>query len=146
MKVPLKVMKETRSNVLQPALHELILMDMVEIYRASDAESKERLGYRAKYVADVIFGEPPDSAGFIIVEIPPEMKTSPHSHGVLAELFVIMGKTKMGVADALYDLSKGDVIVVEPGESHWFETPPGAGVDVIAIKMPNLKDDKIEAT
>ena len=146
MKAPLKAMKETRSNVLQPALHELILIDMVEIYKVSDTESKERLGYRAKYVADVIFGEPPDSAGFIIVEIPPEMKTSPHSHGVLAEVFVIMGKTKMGVADTLYDLSKGDVIVVEPGESHWFETPPGASVDVIAIKMPNLKDDKIEVT
>jgi quercetin dioxygenase-like cupin family protein len=120
-------------------------MDMVEIYRASDAESKERLGYEARYVADMVFKDPPDSAGFIIVKIEPEMKTSPHSHGVLAEVFVIMGKTKMGVADMLYDMNEGDVVVVEPGEFHWFETPAGPDVDVIAIKMPNLKDDKIEA-
>ncbi len=120
-------------------------MDMVEIYRAADADSKERLGYGAKYVADLAFKDPPDSAGFIIVKIPPSMKTSPHSHGVLAEVFVIMGKTKMGVEDTLYDVDKGDVIVVKPGEFHWFETPTGPDVDVIAIKMPNLKDDKIEA-
>lgn len=120
-------------------------MDMVEIYRASDAESRERLGYAVKYVADIVFNEPPDSAGFIIVKIPPEMKTSPHSHGVLTEVFVIMGKTKMGVADTLYDMNEGDVVVVEPGEFHWFETPAGADVGVIAIKIPNLEDDKIEA-
>ena len=120
-------------------------MDMVEIYRASDAESKERLGYGAKYVADIVFKEPPDSAGVIIVKIPPEMKTSPHSHGVIVEVFVIMGTTKMGVADTLYDMNEGDVVVVEPGEFHWFETPTGPDVDVIAIKMPNLKDDKMEA-
>jgi quercetin dioxygenase-like cupin family protein len=120
-------------------------MVMVEIYRVADAESKERLGYEAKYVADIVLTGPPDSAGFIIVKIPPEMKTSPHSHGVLAEVFVIMGKTKMGVEDTLYDVNEGDVVVVEPGEFHWFETPAGPDVDVIAIKMPNLKDDKIDA-
>ncbi|MFX1415853.1 MAG: cupin domain-containing protein, partial [Promethearchaeota archaeon] len=80
-----------------------------------------------------------------VVKIPPEMKTSPHSHGVLAEVFAVIGKTKMGVADTLYDLDEGDVVVVEPGESHWFETPTGPDVVLIAIKMPNLKDDKIEA-
>ncbi|MFX1265365.1 MAG: cupin domain-containing protein [Promethearchaeota archaeon] len=145
MKVRIDVVRWIRSNVLQPVPHELILMDMVEIYRASVAESRERLGYRAKYVADIVFKEPPDSAGFIIVKIPPEMKTSPHSHGILSEVFVMMGKTKMGVADTLYDLDEGDVVVVEPREFHWFETPNGPDVDVIAIKMPNLKEDKIEA-
>ncbi|MHA2380346.1 MAG: cupin domain-containing protein [Candidatus Thorarchaeota archaeon] len=119
---------------------------MVKIYRVSETELKGRLGYGVRYVADLVFKEPLDSAGFIIVKIPPEMKTFPHSHGVLSEAFVIMSKTKMGVAETLYDLNEGDVVVVEPGEFHWFETPPGTDVNVIAVKMPNLKDDKIEGT
>ncbi len=117
---------------------------MVEIHRASDTELKGRLGYGVRYVANLTFKKPLKSSGFIIVKIPPEMKTSPHSHSVLTEVFVIMSKTRMGVSKTVYDLNEGDVVVVEPGESHWFETPSGPDVDVIAVKMPNLKDDKVE--
>jgi mannose-6-phosphate isomerase-like protein (cupin superfamily) len=117
---------------------------MVKVYRASEINLKNRAGYGVKYVADIGFEKPIESAGFILVKIPPQMKTSPHAHGRLEEAFVIMNPTKMGVNETLYDLDEGDVVLVEPGEWHWFETPDGEVVNIIAVKLPNLKDDKIE--
>ncbi len=117
---------------------------MVKIYRASEAKLKGRAGYGVKYVADIGFEKSIDSAGFILVKIPPQMKTTPHAHGKLEEAFVIMNPTRMGVDETLYDLEVGDVVLVGPGEWHWFETPDGEDVNIIAVKLPNLKDDKIE--
>ncbi|MHA2300899.1 MAG: cupin domain-containing protein [Candidatus Thorarchaeota archaeon] len=117
---------------------------MVKVYRASEIDLKGRAGYGVKYIADIAFENPIDSAGFILVKIPPQMKTTPHAHGRLEEAFMIMNPTKMGVDETLYDLDEGDVVLVEPGEWHWFETPDGEDVSIIAVKLPNLKDDKIE--
>jgi len=117
---------------------------MVKVYRASEAEVKSRAGYGAKYVADISFKNPVENAGFILVKIPPTMKTNPHAHGKLEEAFMIMNPTIMGVDETLYELDEGDVVLVEPGERHWFQTPDGGAVTIIAVKLPNLKDDKIE--
>jgi mannose-6-phosphate isomerase-like protein (cupin superfamily) len=117
---------------------------MVKVYKASEVELKGRAGYGVKYVADIALANPIESAGFILVRIPPEMKTTPHAHGKLDEAFMIMNPTRMGVDEILFDLDEGDVVLVEPGERHWFETPNGGDVMILAVKLPNLKDDKIE--
>jgi mannose-6-phosphate isomerase-like protein (cupin superfamily) len=88
---------------------------MVKVHRASKANLKGRAGYGVKYVAN------------------------------LEEAFVILNPTTMGVNETYYNLDEGDVVVVEPGEWHWFETPKGDDVNIIAVKLPNLMDDKIEA-
>jgi mannose-6-phosphate isomerase-like protein (cupin superfamily) len=124
-------------------------MDMrflVKVWRASDVEMIGLAGYSRKYVADVRFKESLQNGGFIYVRIPGGMKTDPHAHGTLEEIFIIMNKTMMGVGDQLLDVNQGDVVLVEPGEAHWFETPEGDDVVVIAIKFPNLKDDKIQVS
>lgn len=117
---------------------------MVKVYRASEVELKGRAGYGVKYVADIALTNPIESAGFILVRIPPEMKTTPHAHGKLDEAFMIMNPTRMGVDETLFDLDEGDVVLVEPGERHWFETPNGGDVIILAVKLPDLKDDKIK--
>jgi mannose-6-phosphate isomerase-like protein (cupin superfamily) len=117
---------------------------MVKVYRASEVELKDRAGYGVKYVADIALTYPIESAGFILVRIPPEMKTTPHAHGKLDEAFMIMNPTRMGVDETLFDLDEGDVVLVEPGERHWFETPNGGDVVILAVKLPDLKDDKIK--
>ncbi|MFW9803308.1 MAG: cupin domain-containing protein [Candidatus Thorarchaeota archaeon] len=117
---------------------------MVKVYRASEVDLKGRAGYGVKYVADIGFTSPIENAGFILVKIPPDKKTTPHAHGYLEEAFVIMNPTRMGVDETLYDLNEGDVVLVQPGERHWFETPDGEDVTIIAVKLPNLKNDKIE--
>ncbi len=110
----------------------------------SDAESVERAGYKAQYVADLEFKHTPSSAGVIIVDIPEGMKTTPHAHEYLEELFIPMNRTRMGIDDSVIELEKGDVVLVASNEKHWFETYSNERVRVIAIKFPNLKDDKIE--
>ena len=116
---------------------------LVKVWRASDAKMIGMAGYGRKYVADVEFKESLKNGGFIYVKIPGGMKTHSHAHEILEEVFIIMNRTKMGVGGQLLDVDEGDVVLVEPGEAHWFETPEGDDVVVIAIKFPNLKDDKM---
>ena len=116
---------------------------MVKLFRASETELISHGAYDRRYVADVVFKQPINSAGFIWVKIPGGVETIPHAHEHLEEAFVIMSKTKMGVGSELLNLDVGDVVITEPGEAHWFLTPDGEDVTIIAIKLPNLKDDKV---
>ena len=130
-----------RNVLLDPNVMDVELL--VKVWRASDVKMIGMAGYGRKYVADVEFKESLKNGGFIYVKIPGGMKTHPHAHEILEEVFIIMNKTKMGVGDQLLDVDQGDVVLVEPREAHWFETPEGNDVVVIAIKFPNLKDDKM---
>jgi mannose-6-phosphate isomerase-like protein (cupin superfamily) len=120
-------------------------MEMVKVYRASDSELVGMGGYGRKYVADLKFRRKLDTAGFIWVKIPGGMKTDPHLHKELEEAFFFVDSTKMGVGNQLLEVNEGDVVVVEPGEAHWFETAEDHDARVVAIKFPNLKTDKVEA-
>ncbi len=134
----------TRSVLLNTNVMDVKLL--VKIWRASDVKMIGMAGYGRKYVADVEFKESLKNGGFIYVKIPGGMKTHPHAHGILEEVFIIMNRTKMSVGGQLLDVDHGDVVLVEPGEAHSFETPEGDDVVVIAIKFPNLKDDKISSS
>ncbi len=116
---------------------------MTRIYRASEVELIEGGGYSRRYIADVHFRFAIKSAGLINVHIPGGIKTQPHAHTQLEEIFIIMGKTRMGVGDQIYELTKGDIVVADPGEAHWFETYPDQPIEIFAIKCPNIKDDKV---
>ncbi|MHA1961853.1 MAG: cupin domain-containing protein [Candidatus Thorarchaeota archaeon] len=118
---------------------------MVRLYKASEVEIRGRFGYGVKYVAEVAFREKPENGMFIHVRIPRGMKTGPHSHKILEEVFVAIDSTQMGVGNELLQLEEGDVVLVEPGEPHWFEAPEEHDVRVIAIKFPNIEDDKVES-
>ncbi len=115
----------------------------MRVYRISDSETKGRSGYSASYVADLTLGNPSDTVGVIEVRIPKRTKTEPHAHAVLEEAFIVMNRTRMGVGNTLLDLEAGDVVLASPGEPHWFETYDDEDVTLIALKMPNLKNDKI---
>lgn len=116
---------------------------MVQIYRSKDTELIGLAGYGRKYVADINFRAALDTAGVIYVRIPASYKTTPHTHMNLEEIFVVMNSTRMGVNNDIYDLEEGDAVLIEPGEPHWFEAPDENDVVIIAIKCPNLKNDKV---
>lgn len=120
------------------------MIDVVKVYRASETELVGMAGYGRKYVADVRFRRKLDTAGFIWVKIPGGMKTDAHKHERLEEAFFFVDSAKMGVGDQILQVNEGDVVVVEPGEAHWFETEEDHDVRVVAIKFPNLKTDKVE--
>ena len=116
---------------------------MVKVYRTSDAKEMARAGYSAKYVADIRFRNKIDDGGFIMVSIPPGTKTSPHIHKKLEEVFVALSHLEMHINDAHIQLEVGDIVIAEPGESHSFSAYPLSEAKLLAIKFPNLKDDKV---
>ena len=116
---------------------------MVRIFRAEDSVKASKEGYEASYVADLTFGKSIDSCGVILVDIQENGKTSPHAHEHLEEVFVAMTKIRMIINDTRYDLNEGDVVIVAPNEAHSFETEQNETGRILALKFPNLKDDKV---
>ncbi len=115
----------------------------MRVYNKSKAPQKTGSGYVASYVADIMLNDKTETAGVIIVSVQKGVTTVPHAHGVLEELFIPMNNVKIGVGEALLELEPGDAVLVEAYEKHWFEAPADEDVTIIAIKLPNLKDDKL---
>lgn len=117
---------------------------MVELFRALESEEIIKSGYGAKYVADIQFLRKVESGGFILVTIPAGAKSSPHIHRELQEVFVALTTLTMQIDEKILQLEPGDIVLVEPGESHCFSASEMADSVVLAIKFPNLKEDKID--
>lgn len=119
---------------------------MVRIYRATDSEKIARAGYDARYIADLTFMQSLNSCGVIIVDIESTARSSPHSHSLLEEVFIAVTEIQLYIGDTCYNLNEGDVIIVEPGELHSFQTKTNKSARIIALKFPNIKDDKVVPT
>ena len=118
---------------------------MVKIFKASDSEEIHKKGYTAKYVADVEFQRSLDTGGFILVTVDAGKKSEPHAHGELEEIFVIISDMTMIIDSVEHELEKGDVVLVSPNETHSFEATADSPASMIAIKFPNLKDDRVSS-
>lgn len=119
---------------------------MVTIFKIADSEEIIKKGYTANYVADVEFRQKLDSGGFILVTVKPGGKSEPHAHRKLEEIFVILSNLRMIIDTITYELEKGDVVLVAPNEFHSFEALTTSAAQVLAIKFPNLKDDKVDSS
>ncbi|MGY5872472.1 MAG: cupin domain-containing protein [Candidatus Thorarchaeota archaeon] len=120
----------------------VLMVRMVRIFKASGIDPIEKKGYSAKYVADIVFRKDLNSAGFILVTIPAGERTEPHMHEELEEVFVVLSDLRMTIDSEEYDLENGDVIVVSPNELHSFSASTDSSASLLAIKFPNLKDDR----
>ncbi len=116
---------------------------MVRIFRSADAERSTKAGYIASYIADLTFMQSLDSCGVILVEIEGKEKSSPHSHEQLQEVFVALSEISVYVDGICQDLKQGDVVMVEPGENHSFASKTSESGRLLALKFPNIKDDKV---
>jgi quercetin dioxygenase-like cupin family protein len=116
---------------------------MVHIFRSADAERVTRAGYEARYIADLTFMQSLDNCGVILVEIEGTGRSSPHSHEQLQEVFVALTEISIYVDGICHNLKQGDVVMVEPGENHSFASKTGGSGLLLALKFPNIKDDKV---
>ncbi len=116
---------------------------MVKLFRASDNPPQPREGYSAQYIADLTFDVPVDSAGFILVRVPGGGRTKPHSHNSLDEIMVALTTARIGIGSEVFSLAEGDVVIVDRGKSHWLEAEPTIDALILAVKIPNIKDDKV---
>jgi quercetin dioxygenase-like cupin family protein len=119
------------------------MIKMVRLYRASEAEDVGRAGYSARYIADIEFRNRIENGGFILVSILAGTTTTPHAHAILEEVFIALSRLEISVSGISYHLEPGDIVLAEPGEPHYFSAHPKEDGKVLAIKLPNLKDDKI---
>ena len=119
------------------------LRTMVRVFKAEDSETIQRAGYEARYFADVVFREPVDSCGMILVTLEPGSKSSPHGHEFLEEVFLALTEIRVQVDSETIELAEGDVLVAGPGEMHSFEVIGDKPARLLAMKFPNLKEDKI---
>jgi quercetin dioxygenase-like cupin family protein len=116
---------------------------MVRIYRVDDANKAKRAGYEARYVADLVFRNSLDTCGVILVDIDSKGRSTPHAHEHLEEVFIAVTEIAMYIDESMYSLTEGDVVIVEPGEAHSFETINDKPGRILALKFPNLSDDKV---
>jgi quercetin dioxygenase-like cupin family protein len=117
---------------------------MVHLYRAADTEDIAGAGYSARYIADIKFRSNLDNGGFILVTIPAGVSTTPHSHGELEEVFIAWTSLDLHVNERTFHLAPGDIALIEPGENHSFTASLKNECRLMAIKFPNLKDDKTQ--
>jgi quercetin dioxygenase-like cupin family protein len=101
------------------------------------------MGYTAKYIADIEFQKELQTGGFILVSVAAGTRTEPHRHEKLEEVFVALSNLRMFVDSVEYHLENGDVVLVAPNESHSFEALEDSTARILAIKFPNLKNDKV---
>ncbi|TFF93238.1 cupin domain-containing protein [Candidatus Thorarchaeota archaeon] len=124
----------------------LLVMAMVKVYRAKDADAESKEGYSARYVADLLFKKATGSAGIILVDVDAGKQTQPHAHAHLEEIFIPLSSAVIEVDDKRIELEEGDVVIVEAGRHHCFQAQENQPLRIIAIKIPNLKNDKVEQT
>ena len=79
----------------------------------------------------------------ILVSLESGTISSPHGHEHLEEVFMALTEIRIHIDDAHFDLDTGDVVVVSPGEMHSFEVLGQTQARLLAMKFPNIKDDKI---
>ena len=115
---------------------------MVRVFHIKDAAPTGRGGYSARYYADIQFRQHLETAGFIYVSIPACTQTDPHAHEELEELFIVLTPLVIVVDEKEISLSPGDLLMVEPNEFHSIRAPLNEEGKLVAIKCPNLKDDK----
>ena len=119
---------------------------MVKIFKKKDSVTISKKGYSANYIADIQFMSQLDTAGFILVQVNHGERSAPHAHAELEEVFVALSDMILYVDSEKYRLNTGDIVLVEPNEMHSFEGSSHELGRMLAIKFPNLKTDKIDAT
>jgi len=116
-----------------------------EIVRYSEipVEERENGSYSIRRIVDeysAIFGK---NIGVYETVIPVGGKVSRHAHAYLEEILIFLTKAKIEVGGEMKDIGKMDIVVLPPLTMHEiYATDEEA--QLIALKFPNIKDDKIK--
>lgn len=82
---------------------------------------------------------------FAVVQFQPGQDFKAHYHNVMEEdFFILEGKIDIVVEGTVYTLKQGDLIHIEPSESHYCVNPYDAAVKMISTLAPYQETDKVE--
>lgn len=62
-----------------------------------------------------------------------------HTNQVEHEQFVLRGRAKVGIGDAVYEVKRGDVLFIPQGAPHWYQGQGDEPFEFLCI-VPNLPD------
>ena len=64
-----------------------------------------------------------------------------HTSGAEHEQYVLSGRARVGIGDQVYEVEKGDVVFIPPGEPHWYEAYGEEPFELLSV-VPN-NDNKM---
>ncbi len=77
-----------------------------------------------------------DQVSMLLTHSHPGDKGEPHHHDHTTEVYwIVSGRAQMVIDGEAYDVSKNDVIMVEPGEVHALNCPDDAEEDVYYVAI-----------
>jgi len=85
----------------------------------------------------------PDNVGFYQTTIPPRSAVKNHYHSNLDEFLYFITPGKVRVDSETYSFNPGDILILPPKSPHEIFAEDKE-VKLIAVKLPNIVDDKVE--
>lgn len=115
----------------------------MKIIRLKDVPIENKGVYSIKRLFTESLSKNPKNIGFYETTIQKGSVCSHHYHKNLDEFILFLTKAKMRVEDKIYDFEKGDIVILKPEDKHEF-IANDKEVKLIAIKLPNIVDDKVK--
>jgi len=114
----------------------------MKIIRLKNIPREKKEGYSIKRLLTEKISNKPDSIGFYETTVPVRSKCAQHIHERLYEFIYFLTKGKMRIDNKYYKLDPGDIVILHPGDKHEFIADEDE-VRIIAIKLPNIINDKV---
>jgi len=111
------------------------------VIRKSGVKDEIREGYTIKRMVTFPIKSNLENVGLYLTNIPVGGKVSQHYHPKGMEILVFLKEGLLKSGKKEWMMKEGDIAVLKPGEVH--EISGKAETELIAIRMPNYKDDKI---
>ncbi len=115
----------------------------MKIIRLKDVPIENKKGYSIKRLFTEFLSCKPENVGFYETTVPIGGVCKHHYHEKLDEVILFLTKAKMRVEKEIYDFEAGDIVILKPKDRHEFIAQDNE-VRLIAVKLPNIIDDKVE--
>ena len=116
----------------------------MKIIKYNEVPDEVRSG--GAYSIKRLFTEPlsvkPDNIGFYQTTVPKGSSVAGHHHKNLDEVFYFLTKARLEIEGKMYNFEPKDMVFLKAGEKHEIYGDE-EGVVLIAIKLPDLKEDKV---
>jgi len=103
---------------------------------------EERGGYKIRRIVTQPLGFKPENIGLYQTIIPKNSKCSNHAHGRLDEIIFFLTKAKVKTKSSMLKFGEGDFLIIGAGEFHEI-IAEDEEVRLIALKLPNIEDDRL---
>lgn len=115
----------------------------MKVIRLREVPDEGRKGYSIKRLFTHLLTENPKNVGLYQTTIPAGSTCPNHSHAHLQEILYFLTEAKVATDSEVYSFKPGDLMILDVGEYHEI-VAEGKEVRLIAVKLPNIVEDKVE--